>query len=69
MAKKVIYNERIQFRLITMECCGHMLCWVNPRLPTHCPECGAVIYPKVKSWVTMLDLNAHLKFSVPKGSL
>jgi hypothetical protein len=32
-------KERAHFRLIQMSCCGQLLCWVNPRLPNHCPEC------------------------------
>jgi hypothetical protein len=34
-------NEKIPFRLFHMPCCNHPLCWVSPRLPNHCPECGA----------------------------
>ncbi len=60
-------NERIHFRLIHMECCGQLLCWVNPRFPTHCPECGQTIYPQVKGWVTVNDPNAHLRFNT-KGT-
>lgn len=33
-------TERVHFRLFMMPCCGHQLCWVNPRLPSFCPECG-----------------------------
>jgi predicted nucleic acid-binding Zn-ribbon protein len=33
--------ERVPFRMLRMTCCGHLLCWVNPRRPNHCPECGA----------------------------
>jgi hypothetical protein len=33
-------SERVIFRLMRMPCCGHMLCWVNPRRPNYCPECG-----------------------------
>ncbi|KKM25041.1 hypothetical protein LCGC14_1599000 [marine sediment metagenome] len=58
-------NERIHFRLIHMECCGQLLCWVNPRFPTHCPECGRTVYPQVKGWVTMEDTNAHIRYSMP----
>ncbi len=59
-------NERIHFRLIYMECCGHLLCWVNPRFPTHCPECGRLIYPQIRGWVTTEDPNAHLRFKGTK---
>jgi hypothetical protein len=33
-------TEFIKFRLFHMPCCGHLLCWVNPRNPSYCPECG-----------------------------
>ena len=56
-------NERIHFRLIHMQCCGQLLCWVNPRFPTHCPECGRTVYPQVKVWVVMQDTNAHLRYN------
>jgi hypothetical protein len=46
------------FRLIVTECCHSQLCWVNPRLPNYCPECGKHIYPSVKSWVTYDDRTA-----------
>jgi hypothetical protein len=48
------------FRLINTECCHVILCWVNPRLPTYCPECGKRIYPQVKSWVTYQDNKARI---------
>jgi hypothetical protein len=54
--------ERIPFRLIVMECCGHQLCWINPRLPNHCPECGKTVYPAVKSWITFKDDAAVLRY-------
>jgi hypothetical protein len=38
------YAEVVHFRLFQMPCCGHQLCWVNPRLPNYCPECGASCY-------------------------
>lgn len=41
-------NERVFFRLIKMPCCGHLLCWVNPRLPTYCPECGKLMFTELK---------------------
>jgi hypothetical protein len=37
-------NEYIQFRLIHMPCCHILICWVNPRRPNYCPECGARIF-------------------------
>lgn len=53
-------HERVEFRLFTMECCWHLLCWVNPRFPSYCPNCGKYVFPKVKSWVTTKDVNAIL---------
>jgi hypothetical protein len=41
--------EIIQFRLFQMPCCGQLLCWVNPRIPNYCPECGAHVILKLKS--------------------
>lgn len=43
------YNEKLNFRLFVMPCCSHQLCWVNPRLPTYCPECGKLIYSQLRS--------------------
>lgn len=48
------------FRLIHTGCCGTLLCWVNPRLPNFCPECGKSCYPAVRSWVTFSDEQAHI---------
>lgn len=56
-------NERVQFRLLVMECCGVQLCWVNPRLPNYCPECGKHVYPQVRGMVTFLDTDATLRFN------
>lgn len=53
-------HERVMFRLIQTPCCKALLCWVNPRLPNNCPECGKFIYPEVRSGVLMLDENAML---------
>jgi len=52
---------RADFRLLNMECCHVILCWVNPRLPNACPECGQRVYPAVKSWVTYRDEQAVIK--------
>jgi hypothetical protein len=40
----IVTNEKIQFRLILMPCCGVMICWANPRRPNYCPECGTRIF-------------------------
>lgn len=42
-------TERVPFRLFQMPCCGHLLCWVNPRLPTYCSECGSKVFLALKS--------------------
>ncbi len=49
------WSEKVQLRLYNMECCGHMLCWVNPRPPTHCPQCGKVVYPQVRGWAVVTE--------------
>ena len=55
-------NEKIPFRLFHLECCGHLLCWINSRYPTYCPECGKSIYLEIKSSVAIVDLNAHIRY-------
>jgi len=37
-------NEVVQFRLLHMPCCKTLICWVNPRRPNYCPECGERVY-------------------------
>jgi hypothetical protein len=37
-------NEQVQFRLLPMPCCGTLICWVNPRRPSFCPECGTSVF-------------------------
>jgi hypothetical protein len=54
-------TERVMFRLISMGCCGQLLCWVNPRLPNYCPECGTHCFPTVRGWVVKHDDNAYLR--------
>jgi hypothetical protein len=56
-------TERVHFKLLVTPCCTTMLCWVNPRLPSFCPECGTSIYPEIKAGVTMDDENATLRYS------
>jgi hypothetical protein len=60
--------ERVHFRLLQTPCCNSLLCWVNPRLPSHCPECGRSIYPEIKGCILMDDSNAGLKYSSQKNS-
>jgi hypothetical protein len=60
-------HERVVFRLIQTPCCGHLLCWVNPRLPIYCPECGAGLLIALKtdgSSVLQTDDNAVLTLEV-----
>lgn len=42
-------KEMVKFRLFQMPCCGYLLCWVNPRLPTYCPECGKMELLKLRT--------------------
>lgn len=57
-------TEQIPFKLLHMECCGHLLCWVNPRYPSYCPECGDRVYPQVKGWATFICDKAILKYEI-----
>jgi hypothetical protein len=41
-------KTRAHFRLIQMPCCGQSLCWVNPRLPSYCPECGKFVLAELR---------------------
>ena len=43
------WREQVDFRLFVMPCCGHQLCWVNPRLPNHCPECGQTVLSQLRT--------------------
>jgi hypothetical protein len=54
--------ERVEFRLIAMPCCGFQLCWVNPRLPNHCPECGesTAVGTRLREAVLVIDRDAQL---------
>lgn len=52
--------EKVKFRLYHMPCCGHLLCWVNPRHPSYCPCCGKLVYPDVKQAVMQSDEDAEL---------
>jgi hypothetical protein len=57
-------SERIVFRLFQMPCCGQLLCWVNPRLPNFCPECGKVTLLDLKTgeYTRVIDEDAWLKW-------
>jgi len=50
---------RAHFRLIEMPCCAQVLCWVNPRLPNHCPECGMLWVTRSNSVVSILISNIY----------
>jgi predicted RNA-binding Zn-ribbon protein involved in translation (DUF1610 family) len=41
-------RERVWFRLIICPSCSHQFCWVNPRLPNYCPECGEHLIMKLR---------------------
>lgn len=55
-------TERIVFRLVQTPCCEALLCWVNPRLPNYCPECGKFVFPTIKGCVLATDDEAFLKY-------
>lgn len=55
-----VVHERVEFRLFNLSCCGHLLCWVNPRLPTYCPMCGKMIYPNCRGDIVFKDAEAQL---------
>ena len=55
-------NEQVEFRYMRMDCCGHLLCWINPRLPTYCPECGTCVYPRVRG---MVIRSANVTLRIP----
>ena len=55
-------NEYVPFRLFHMPCCGAQICWVNPRLPNHCPECGEPVLIQLKTGShTLMDSPAWLR--------
>lgn len=56
-------HERIQFRLFRMPCCGQLVCWVNPRSPNHCPECGENVFLTIKQSTIFRDDDAMLTFT------
>lgn len=55
-------TERVPFRIVQMECCGTMLCCVNPRFYNYCPECGTSVIRHIRGWVTLSDDDATLKY-------
>lgn len=60
-------NEQVKFRLFQMPCCNFLCCWVNPRFPTYCPECGAAVYLRLKSgeFTRVCDETAWLGYNRP----
>lgn len=62
MMADTIVTERIPFRFLSMQCCGTLLCHVNHRLPMYCSGCGTRVWPDVKGWATLTDMNATLKY-------
>ncbi len=54
------------FRLIQMPCCGQLLCWVNPRIPNYCPECGKFVYADIKQvkpeCILVSDIGAWVEY-------
>jgi hypothetical protein len=64
MTVKKVETQWVPFRLLRMGCCEHLLCWVNPRLPNYCPECGKHCYPTVRSWVVTTYADARLTYIV-----
>jgi hypothetical protein len=59
------WTELVRFRLFQMPCCGHSLCWVNPRLPNYCPECGKHVFIAMKSTAPVIDDTCTLKSQRP----
>jgi hypothetical protein len=48
-------NEKVPFRLLQMPCCKTLVCWVNPRLPTCCTECGKPVLMKFRNGEGVLE--------------
>ena len=55
-------SEKVLFTLIQTPCCHTLLCWVNPRMPNYCPECGKRIMLKKRgSHIIHQDDDARLR--------
>jgi hypothetical protein len=61
-------NEKVHFRLIQTPCCNTLLCYVNPRLPNFCSECGKSIFRDVKGCILASDEEAWLRVDFDKGT-
>lgn len=59
-------KERVPFRLIVTPCCNTQLCYVNPRLPNYCSECGARILATVRECIVVSDPDAFLTVDMGK---
>lgn len=60
-------HERVVFSLLQTPCCGQLLCWVNPRMPNYCPECGKLIMLKKQgSHILHQDFDAMLSMQAEK---
>ena len=62
-------HERVPFRFLVMPCCHHEVCWVNPRLPSHCPNCGTRVYPEIRSNVLIIDDKAILSITTEQAAV
>jgi hypothetical protein len=66
-------HEQIPFRLFRMPCCSHLLCWVNPRSPNYCPECGKPVFALLRKngsgFVLFSDDKAFLSYDDKKEPL
>jgi len=60
--------ERVVFTLINTPCCHTLLCYVNPRMPNYCSECGARLYAMKRNPEAILfrDDNAGLRYKEPE---
>lgn len=58
-------HSRVWFRMYHMPCCGHLLCWVNPRIPSYCPECGKQVLRELKTeeHTKINDADAELNYN------
>lgn len=62
----VATNEKVPFRLIACPLCNHQVCWINPRLPTYCPECGKMILTQLRAGGGIIETHdAWLRIERP----
>jgi len=66
-------REKVHFRLIQTPCCSSLLCYVNPRLPSYCSECGKPMLARLRTThaenILISDESAWLyikDFELPK---